>query len=71
MNQFLSKDPVKALDEIKARLYDRLTRSRHLFHQYDSRRAMGDLSPGEIGYRTGIHEEIMYLERLLNDIENS
>jgi len=69
MNQFLSKDPVKAFDEIKARLYDRLTRSRHLLHQYDS--AMAGLSGSELGYRTGVHEEIMYLERLLNDIENS
>ena len=71
MNQFLSKDPVKALDEISARLYDRLVRSRHLLQRYDSRHAIGDLSPREIGYRTGIHEETMYLERLLNDIENS
>lgn len=72
MNQFLSKDPVKALDEIKARLYDRLTRSRHLLQRYEAREnATEDLSPREIGYRTGIHEEIMYLERLLNDIENS
>lgn len=69
MNQFLSRDPVQALADIRARLYDRLTRSRHLLHQYDS--AMTGLSPSEVGYRTGIHEEIMYLERLLNDIENS
>lgn len=69
MNQFFSKDPVKALEEIKVRLYDRLERSRHLLHQYDS--AMLGLSPSELGYRAGVHEEIMYLERLLNDIEKS
>jgi hypothetical protein len=69
MNQFLSKDPATALDEIKARLYDRLIRSRHLLHQYDS--PMAGLSGSELGYRAGLHEEIMYLERLLNDIENS
>lgn len=69
MNQFLSRDPATAITEIRARLYDRLTRSRHLLQRYDS--AMADLSPGEIGYRNGIHEETMYLERLLNDIENS
>jgi hypothetical protein len=69
MNQFLSRDPATAITEIKARLYDRLTRSRHLLHQYDS--PMAGLSGSELGYRAGLHEEIMYLERLLNDIENS
>lgn len=69
MTEFLSKDPVKALDEIKDRLYDRLTRSRHLLHQYDS--AMAGLSGSELGYRAGVHEEIMFLERLLDQIEKS
>ena len=70
MNQFLSRDPVQALADIRARLYDRLERSRDLLSQYDSA-ILGELSSSERGYRTGIHEEIMYLERLLNDIENS
>jgi hypothetical protein len=69
MNQFLSKDPATAITEIKARLYERLERSRYLLRQYDS--AMAGLSRCELGYRAGVHEEIMYLERLLNDIENS
>ena len=70
MNQFLSRDPATAITEIRALLYDRLERSRNLLNQYDSA-ILGELSPSELGYRAGVHEEIMYLERLLNDIENS
>ena len=70
MNQFLSRDPATAITEIRARLYDRLERSRNLLSQYDSA-ILGELSSSERGYRAGVHEEIMYLERLLNDIENS
>jgi len=69
MNQFFSKDAYVAIHEIKERLYERLERSRHLLRQYDS--AMAGLSPSELGYRAGVHEEIMYLERLINDIEKS
>jgi len=68
MNQFLSKHPEVALDEIKERLYERLTLSRELMAVYDG---SGRLVGRELGYRTGIHEEVMFLERLLDQIEKS
>jgi hypothetical protein len=66
---FFSKDPEKVVNEIKERLYGRLNRSRQLLATFDS--DLANLSRGELGYRTGVNEEIMYLEKLLDDLERS
>lgn len=50
-------------------LYRRLEASRKLLKAYDD--VYGDLSDHERGYRTGINEEILWLEQLLNKIEKS
>jgi hypothetical protein len=68
MNQFFSNDAYVAIHEIKERLYERLTLSRELMAVYDG---SGRLVGRELGYRTGIHEEVMFLERLLDQIEKS
>lgn len=66
MSQFLSKDPVKALDEIKERLYERLMIMRS---------CIKDASRDEYGYideyDMAVGNEISFLEDLLNDIERS
>jgi len=69
MKEFFSNDPVKLVNEIKEELYGRLLRSRQLLAAYD----LGNekLAGRELGYRTGVNEEIMYLEKLLDTIERS
>jgi hypothetical protein len=69
MKEFFSKDPEKLVNEIKEELYGRLLRSRQLLAAYD----LGNekLAGRELGYRTGVHEEVMYLEKLLETIERS
>ena len=69
MKDFFSNDPVKLVNEIKEELYGRLLRSRQLLAAYD----LGNekLAGRELGYRTGVNEEIMYLEKLLDTIERS
>ena len=69
MKEFFSKDPEKLVNEIKEELYGRLMRSRQLLAAYD----LGNekLAGRELGYRTGVKEEVMYLERLMDKIERS
>ena len=69
MKEFFSKDPAKLVNEIKEELYGRLLRSRQLLSAYDM--ANETLAGRELGYRTGVNEEIMYLEKLLDNIERS
>ena len=69
MKEFFSKDPAKLVNEIKEELYGRLLRSRQLLAAYDL--ANETLAGRELGYRTGVNEEIMYLEKLLDTIERS
>jgi hypothetical protein len=69
MKEFFARDPAKALVEIKEELYARLVRSRQLLAAYDM--ANETLAGRELGYRTGVNEEIMYLEKLLDTIERS
>ena len=69
MKEFFSKDPDKLVNEIKEELYGRLLRSRQLLAAYD----LGNekLAGRELGYRTGVNEEIMYLEKLVDTLERS
>jgi hypothetical protein len=69
MKEFFSKDPEKLVNEIKEELYGRLLRSRQLLTAYD----LGNekLAGRELGYRTGVNEEIMYLEKLVDTLERS
>ena len=69
MKEFFSNDPVKLVNEIKEELYGRLLRSRQLLAAYD----LGNekLAGRELGYRTGVNEEIMYLEKLVDTLERS
>ena len=69
MKEFFSKDPAKLVNEIKEELYGRLLRSRQLLAAYDMTNET--LAGRELGYRTGVNEEIMYLEKLLDTIERS
>jgi len=70
MKEFFSKDPEKLVNEIKEELYGRLIRSRQLLFSYDEAGA-SRLAGRDLGYRTGVNEEIMYLEKLLDTIERS
>jgi len=69
MKEFFSRNPEKLVNELKDELYGRLLRSRQLLAAYD----LGNekLSGRELGYRTGVNEEIMYLEKLMDTIERS
>jgi hypothetical protein len=69
MKEFFARDPAKALVEIKEELYGRLDRSRQLRSAYDL--VNEKLSGRELGYRTGVNEEIMYLEKLVDTLERS
>ena len=69
MKEFFSKDPEKLVNELKEELYGRLLRSRQLLAAYD----LGNekLAGRELGYRTGVNEEVMYLEKLVDTLERS
>lgn len=69
MKELFSKDPEKLVNEIKEELYGRLLRSRQLLAAYD----LGNekLAGREFGYRTGVNEEIMYLEKLVDTLERN
>ena len=69
MKEFFSKDPEKLVNELKDELYGRLLRSRQLLAAYD----LGNekLVGRELGYRTGVNEEVMYLEKLVDTLERS
>ena len=69
MKEFFARDPEKLVNEIKAELYVRLTRTRKLAHAYNVRSE--DLTLQELGYRQGIREELNYLEKLMDTIERS
>lgn len=65
---FFSKNASQALDELKNELYKRLEDSRKLktlYHSFD------DSSDWDRGYRTGVTEEIIWLEKLLDNLERS
>jgi len=64
---FFAKDSNKMLEELKEELYRRLVKSRELVASYDADK--DNLSYSERGYRIGVNEEVMYLEKLLNSIE--
>ena len=69
MKKFFSKDPEKFIKEIKEELYDRLLRSRKLYAIYDL-----DIDNHDyygLGYPSGVQEEIIYLEKLMDTIERS
>ena len=69
MKEFFSKDTEKLVNELKDELYGRLLRSRQLLAAYD----LGNekLAGRELGYRTGVNEEVMYLEKLVDTLERS
>ena len=69
MKEFFSKDPEKLVNEIKEELYGRLLRSRQLLAAYDL--VNEKLAGRELGYRTGVNEEVMYLEKLVDTLERS
>ena len=69
MKEFFSRNPEKLVNEIKAELYVRLTRTRELFAAFDHPAA--ELSLQDLGYRQGIREELNYLEKLMDTIERS
>lgn len=71
MDDFFSKDPAKALVEIKEKLYIRYIRTRDLVQMYDLAADTDDLTLQELGYRQGIKEEMRYLEKLIDMIERS
>mgnify|MGYP006291834655 CR=1 FL=1 len=56
-------------EEIVEDLYSRLEASRKLLKAYSD--IYNDLSERDRGYRTGINEEILWLEKFLDQIEKS
>ena len=78
---FLPRDPTKAIVEIKERLYDRLHRSRQFIDHYGSHlsvdRVFGEdqdqdlLHREQVGFDRAVHDEIMFLQRILDEIERS
>lgn len=69
MIEFFAKDLETQIRQLKEELYGRLLRSRQLLASYDL--ADEKLAGRELGYRTGVHEEIMYMEKLLDTLERS
>lgn len=65
-SDFFPKDPEKQLAELKDRLYERLEATRILKWCYDKDRVR--LSSWDIGYSSGLIEEILWLEKLLDDL---
>ena len=66
MNEFLPKDPTKALVEVKEKLYDRLT----ILRPYVERMQVDDYGPLDFT-EAAIANEIKFLEGLLDIIERS
>ncbi len=66
MTEFLSKDPTKALVEVKEKLYDRLT----ILRPYIERMEVDDYGPLDFT-EAAIANEIKFLEGLLDIIERS
>ncbi len=64
--EFLSKDPTKALVEVKEKLYDRLT----ILRPYIERMEVDDYGPLDFT-EAAIANEIKFLEGLLDIIERS
>ena len=66
-DQFFSRDPAVAKQEIVERLYDRLkeVKERRDNFQYFV------MSNWDRGHLNGVHEEIEFLEKLLDSIERS
>lgn len=67
---FLSKDPVKALDQIKDRLYNRLVVSRQFLDNYGVDE-IKDHNTSAGGFDRAVLDEIFFLQRLLDEIERS
>jgi hypothetical protein len=78
---FLPRDPAKAIAELRDRLYDRLNRSRQFIDQYGSHlntdRVFGVdqdqdlLHKEQVGFDRAVKDEILFLERLLDEMERS
>jgi len=81
MKDFFSKDPAKALVEIKEELYSRLVRSRQFIDQYGTHlnvdRVVGEdrdqdiLHREQVGFDRAVKDEILFLQRILDVIERS
>jgi len=78
---FLPRDAEKALDKIKDQLYDRLIRSRQFIDRFGSHlntdRVFGvdqdaDLLHREqVGFDRAVTDDILFLEKLIDQIERS
>lgn len=78
---FLPRDPTKALAELKDRLYNRLNRSRQFIDKFGSHlntdRVFGvdqdqDLLHREqVGFDRAVTDEILFLEKLIDEMERS
>lgn len=66
---FLARDPVVALEEVKARLYGRLERSRDFIEQYGVSKS--EFETRAASFDQAVKDEIAFLQNLLHDIERS
>jgi len=67
---FFSKDPEKAIEEIRDVLYDRLQSAREFLQKYGVHPHI-DYETRAHGYDTAIRDEIAFLEQFLNKLERS
>ena len=81
MKEFFSRDPAKALVEIKEELYARLDRSQKFIDQYGTQLSVGRvvgedpdqdiLHREQVGFDRAVKDEIAFLQRILDVIERS
>jgi hypothetical protein len=81
MKEFFSKDPAKALVEIKEELYRRLVRSQQFIDQYGAHlnvgRVVGEdpdqdlLHREQVGFDRAVKDDIAFLKHILDVIERS
>ena len=81
MDDFFSKDPAKALVEIKEEMYARLVRSQQFIDRFGSHlntdRVFGVdpdqdiLHREQVGFDRAVKDEIAFLQRILDVIERS